>query len=128
MAGLRHGLGYRRYGHKDIFIPLNGFSQGAAVQGAGSAPSSGPWMTIDRRTSMSASDIRSGEVAVPLPERFDAQLYFIGRIGTPWTRREDCPKNARESDATCTIEVDERWAGALTDVESCSHLLVLYWM
>ena len=77
---------------------------------------------------MSASDIRSGEVAVPLPEHFDAQLYFIGRIRTPWTRREDCPKNARESDATCTIEVDERWAGALTDVESCSHLLVLYWM
>ncbi|HEX9322083.1 MAG TPA: tRNA (N6-threonylcarbamoyladenosine(37)-N6)-methyltransferase TrmO [Xanthobacteraceae bacterium] len=77
---------------------------------------------------MSASDIRPGEVAVPLPEHFDAQLYFIGRIRTPWTRREDCPKNARESDAICTIEVDERWADALTDVESCSHLLVLYWM
>ncbi len=77
---------------------------------------------------MSASDIRPGEVAVPLPEHFDAQLYFIGRIRTPWTRREDCPKNARESDAICTIEVDERWADALTEVESCSHLLVLYWM
>ncbi len=77
---------------------------------------------------MSASDIRPGEVAVPLPEHFDAQLYFIGRIRTPWTRQEDCPKNARESDAICTIEVDERWADALTDVESCSHLLVLYWM
>src|SRR6266542_4130104 len=77
---------------------------------------------------MSASDIRPGEVAVPLPEHFDAQLYFIGRIRTPWTRREDCPKNARESDAICTIEVDERWADALTDVESCSHLFVLYWM
>ncbi len=77
---------------------------------------------------MSASDIRPGEVAVPLPEHFDAQLYFIGCIRTPWTRREDCPKNARESDAICTIEVDERWADALTEVESCSHLLVLYWM
>jgi tRNA-Thr(GGU) m(6)t(6)A37 methyltransferase TsaA len=77
---------------------------------------------------MSASDIRPGEVAVPLPEHFDAQLYFIGRIRTPWTRREDCPKNARESDAVCTIEVDERWADALADVETCSHLLVLYWM
>ena len=74
------------------------------------------------------SDIRPGEVAVPLPEHFDAQLYFIGRIRTPWTRREDCPKNARESDATCSIEVDERWADALTDVETCSHLFVLYWM
>ena len=77
---------------------------------------------------MSPSDIRPGEVAVPLPEHFDAQLYFIGRIRTPWTRREDCPKNAGESDAICTIEVDERWAEALTDIDSCSHLLVLYWM
>jgi tRNA-Thr(GGU) m(6)t(6)A37 methyltransferase TsaA len=77
---------------------------------------------------MSPSDIRPGEVAVPLPEQFDAQLYFIGRIRTPWTRREDCPKNARESEAVCGIEVDERWADALTDVETCSHLFVLYWM
>ena len=43
-------------------------------------------------------------------------------------RREECPKNARESDAVCTIEVDPRYAAALTGVESCSHLLVLYWM
>src|SRR5437764_9590298 len=77
---------------------------------------------------MSQSEIRRGEVAVPVPERFDAQLYFIGRIRTPWTRREDCPKNAGESDAICTIEVDARWADALTDIETCSHLLVLYWM
>ena len=77
---------------------------------------------------MSPSDIRPGEVAVPLPEHFDAQLYFIGRVRTPWTRREDCPKNARESDAICRVEVDERWADALTDLETCSHLFVLYWM
>jgi tRNA-Thr(GGU) m(6)t(6)A37 methyltransferase TsaA len=72
--------------------------------------------------------IRPGEVAVALPEAFDAGVYFIGRIRTPWTRREECPKNARESDAVCTIEVDPRYAAALTGVESCSHLLVLYWM
>ena len=72
--------------------------------------------------------IRPGEVAVALPETFDAGVYFIGRIRTPWTRREECPKNARESDAVCTIEVDPRYAAALTGVESCSHLLVLYWM
>src|SRR5713226_3657361 len=72
--------------------------------------------------------IRAGEVAVPLPEKLDASLYFIGRIRTPWTRREECPKNARESDAVCTLVVDERWAQALTGVETCSHLVVLYWM
>jgi tRNA-Thr(GGU) m(6)t(6)A37 methyltransferase TsaA len=72
--------------------------------------------------------IREGEVAVELPERFDASLYFIGRIRTPWTDRDNCPKNARESDAICTIEVDQRWAPALRGVETCTHLGVLYWM
>ena len=72
--------------------------------------------------------IWDGEVAVDLPKTFDASLYFIGRIHTPWKERKDCPKNARESDAVCTIEIDPRWAAALKDVESCSHLVVLYWM
>jgi tRNA-Thr(GGU) m(6)t(6)A37 methyltransferase TsaA len=72
--------------------------------------------------------IRAGEIAVPLPEKFDASLYFVGRIRTPWTRRQDCPKNGRESDAICNIVVDTRWAEALKGVESCSHLVVLYWM
>jgi tRNA-Thr(GGU) m(6)t(6)A37 methyltransferase TsaA len=74
------------------------------------------------------SDIREGETTVELPASFDAHLYFIGRIRTPWTEREQCPKNARESDAVCTIEVDPRWAGGLKGVESCTHLIVLYWM
>jgi tRNA-Thr(GGU) m(6)t(6)A37 methyltransferase TsaA len=73
-------------------------------------------------------DLRPGEVAVELPKTFDAGLYFIGRIRTPWTSREQCPKNARESDAICTIEVDPRYTSALTGLETCSHILVLYWM
>jgi tRNA-Thr(GGU) m(6)t(6)A37 methyltransferase TsaA len=72
--------------------------------------------------------VRAGETTVELPAAFDAGLYFIGRIRTPWTRREDCPKNARESDAICRIEVDPRYAPALLQVETCSHLIVLYWM
>jgi tRNA-Thr(GGU) m(6)t(6)A37 methyltransferase TsaA len=72
--------------------------------------------------------LRPGEVAIELPEDFDAGVYFVGRIRTPWQRREECPKNARESDAVCTIEVDPRYAAALKDIESSSHLLVLYWM
>jgi tRNA-Thr(GGU) m(6)t(6)A37 methyltransferase TsaA len=75
-----------------------------------------------------AFGIRDGEMAIDLPGAFDASLYFIGRIRTPWTRREDCPKNARESEAVCTLDIDPRWARALTNVESCSHLVVLYWM
>jgi tRNA-Thr(GGU) m(6)t(6)A37 methyltransferase TsaA len=72
--------------------------------------------------------IREGEVAVDLPTQFDASVYFIGRIRTPWTRREDCPKNGRDSEAVCSIEVDARWAQGLKDVETCTHLIVLYWM
>ncbi len=73
-------------------------------------------------------ELREGEVAVTLPEAFDASLYYIGHIHTPWKRREDCPKNARESDAVCTIEVDPRWAEGLTGLETVSHVLLLYWM
>jgi tRNA-Thr(GGU) m(6)t(6)A37 methyltransferase TsaA len=72
--------------------------------------------------------IREGEISAPLPEQPDASLYFIGRIRTPWKERKECPKNARESDAVCTIEVDPRWAPALTKVETLSHIIVLYWM
>jgi tRNA-Thr(GGU) m(6)t(6)A37 methyltransferase TsaA len=81
----------------------------------------------------SAADqgIRPGEVTVPLPEKADAGVYFIGRIRTPWTSRKECPKNvreARERGTICTVEVDPRWEKALAGVESCSHLILLYWM
>ena len=46
----------------------------------------------------------------------------------PGSERKDCPKNARESEAVCTIEVDPAFADGLKDVETCSHLVVLYWM
>lgn len=72
--------------------------------------------------------LREGEVAVALPAQFDASLYFIGRIHTPWKRREDCPKNARGSDAVCTVVLDPRWIEGLKGLETVSHVIVLYWM
>src|SRR5258705_4157346 len=75
-----------------------------------------------------AFGIWDGEVAVELPKEFDASLYYIGRIRTPWKERKDCPKNARESDAVCTVELDSRWAPALKDLETCTHIVLLYWM
>ena len=72
--------------------------------------------------------LRQGETAVDLPEQFDASLYFIGCIHTPWRERDDCPKNARQSDAVCTIVVDPRWAKGLSGLETASHVIVLYWM
>jgi tRNA-Thr(GGU) m(6)t(6)A37 methyltransferase TsaA len=74
------------------------------------------------------SAIRGGDVAVALPARFDASLYFIGRIRTPWRRRDDCPKNPRESDAVCTVELDPHWAAGLKGLETVTHVVLLYWM
>ncbi len=75
--------------------------------------------------------LREGEIAVDLPARYDASLYFIGRVRTPWLRREDCPKNAREANAReveCRLEFDPRWAEGLSGLDSVSHIIVLYWM
>jgi tRNA-Thr(GGU) m(6)t(6)A37 methyltransferase TsaA len=72
--------------------------------------------------------VREGEIAVDLPAKTDAGLYFIGRIRTPWKQRKECPKNARESGAVCTVELDARWTEGLQDVATCSHIILLYWM
>jgi tRNA-Thr(GGU) m(6)t(6)A37 methyltransferase TsaA len=63
-----------------------------------------------------------------LPEAFDAGLYFIGRIRTPFKSRSDCPKSIAQSDATGRIELDARFAAGLADLQLYSHLWLLYWM
>ena len=83
---------------------------------------------IEAKTTDKQNGLREGEVAVELPTQFDAALYYIGRIHTPWKRREDCPKNPRESDAICTVVVDPRWVRGLQGLETVSHVVVLYWM
>ncbi len=72
--------------------------------------------------------VRDGEVTTELPATTDAGVYFIGRIRTPWTDRMQCPKNPREADAVCTIELDPRFQAGLKDVETCTHIVLLYWM
>ena len=34
-------------------------------------------------------ELRAGEVAVALPAATDADVYFIGKIHTPWRTRQD---------------------------------------
>jgi tRNA-Thr(GGU) m(6)t(6)A37 methyltransferase TsaA len=75
-----------------------------------------------------ASDIRPGEAAIELPAAFDAGVYFIGRIRTPFKRRADCPKNVAESDAVGRVELDPRYAAGLRDLNLYSHAILLYWM
>jgi tRNA-Thr(GGU) m(6)t(6)A37 methyltransferase TsaA len=71
---------------------------------------------------------RPGERAIELPATTDAGIHFIGHIRTSFPTRAECPKNGRESNAEAVIEVDERYADGLLDVDRCSHLIVLYWM
>jgi tRNA-Thr(GGU) m(6)t(6)A37 methyltransferase TsaA len=80
---------------------------------------------------MSASfddTIRTGEIAVPLPDQTDAGVYFIGRIRTPWPTRRDCPRRGDPDGPICSIEVDPRWIDALAGIETHPRLQVLYWM
>jgi tRNA-Thr(GGU) m(6)t(6)A37 methyltransferase TsaA len=73
-------------------------------------------------------DVRPGEVRIDLPEGFDAGLYFIGRIRTPFKSRSECPKNTAESEAVGRIELDPRFAAGLAGLELYSHLWLIYWM
>ncbi len=78
--------------------------------------------------------IREGEIALPFDPgamAHDARLVFIGRIRSPWLRREDCPKNlrqARERGDIATVEIDAPWRQGLRGLEGTSHLILLYWM
>jgi tRNA-Thr(GGU) m(6)t(6)A37 methyltransferase TsaA len=74
------------------------------------------------------SDVRPGELAIGLPPAYDANAYFIGRIRTPFKSRDECPKNAGESDAIGRIELDSRYAAGLAELDLYSHIWLLYWM
>jgi tRNA-Thr(GGU) m(6)t(6)A37 methyltransferase TsaA len=74
------------------------------------------------------SDVRPGEVAVELPASYDAGVYFIGRIRTPFKSRAECPRNTAESDAVGRVEVDPRFVAGLEDLGLYSHVWLLYWM
>src|SRR5262245_43208213 len=73
------------------------------------------------------SDVRPGEATVELPGAFDAGVYFIGRIRTPFKQREDCPRSTAASDATGLVELDPRYAAGLRDLCLYSHAILLYW-
>ena len=74
------------------------------------------------------TDIRPGEITVALPETYDAGLYFIGRIRTPFKTRDDCPKNSSQSSAVGRVELEPRYWDGLKDLERYSHIHLLYWM
>lgn len=84
---------------------------------------------MSSKPSPDAFGVRPGEVEIDLPVEFDAGIYFIGTIHTPWKTREECPKNPREArGAVCTIDLDERYRAGIIGIETFSHVVVLYFM
>lgn len=71
---------------------------------------------------------RPGEVEAALPPRQDTHLVFIGRIRTPYSSRDECPRQGLKDGPICRIEVDEPWRGALQGLERFQRIEVLYWM
>lgn len=83
---------------------------------------------------MTTKDKRDGEIEMdfdPATTAPDAGVVFIGRIRSPWTSREDCPKNmaaARERGMPATVEIDATWRSGLAGLERVSHVALLTWL
>lgn len=76
-----------------------------------------------------ADPLRPHEQTVALPGGFDAGLWFIGRIRTPWTTRSACPRRGDpDQGPLCRIELDPRWLPALEGLAGKDRLQILYWM
>ena len=81
-----------------------------------------------------SDSIRPGEIRSPVDpatQPGDAHLVFIGRARTPWKRREDCPKNLRESrerGGSARIEIDPTWRLSLRDLAPGDAIIVLTWL
>ena len=79
-------------------------------------------------TKITKDATRPGELEVPLPERIDAGLVFIGRIRTPYPTRAECPRQGRETGPVCRIEVDAPWREGLKGLGQYARVEVIYWM
>ncbi len=57
-------------------------------------------------------------------------LRPIGRLRTPFATLKDCPRNGRkiQPPPDCIAEVDAAFQEGLKDIETFSHLILLYWL
>lgn len=62
----------------------------------------------------------------PLPQ--DAGVAFIGHVETPWSRREDCPRQGSTDGPDCALVLAEPWDQALLGIEGFTRLEVLTWL
>jgi len=78
-------------------------------------------------------EIREGEVALEHDPSLqpNAGVVFIGTIRSPWTKREDCPKNigrAREAGRAATVVLKPELAPALAGLKVGQPIVLMYWM
>ncbi len=77
---------------------------------------------------------RPGEVVLgfdPARDRPDGSIAFIGRIRSPWTGREDCPKNmarARAAGGGGMVEIDAPYRAGLDGLAGFTHAFLLTWL
>lgn len=79
-------------------------------------------------------ETRSGEKLLetdPADMPADGRVVFIGRIASPWTTRETCPKNmraARETGQPAVLTIDRTYRDGLLGLERASHVIILSWL
>lgn len=74
-----------------------------------------------------ATELRPGECTAPAGAPDDARLVYIGRIRTPWTAVNDCPRIGQLDGPLCRIEIDAIWALALDGIAIGSMIEAFYW-
>lgn len=80
------------------------------------------------------SGAREGEEALgfdPGALAGDGHVVFIGCIHSPWTSREECPKNlaaARASGKPASVAIEGPYRRGLTGLERFSHVILLTWL
>lgn len=94
-------------------------------------------VTIDWKPVLEAKamfETRDGEKLLqsdPADMPPDGHIVFIGRIASPWTSRESCPKNmraARETGQAATVVIDPPYREGLLALERASHIIILSWL
>lgn len=94
-------------------------------------------VTIDWKLVLEAKamfETRDGEKLLqsdPADMSPDGHVVFIGRVASPWTSRESCPKNmraARETGQAATVFIDPPYRGGLLALERASHIIILSWL
>jgi formylmethanofuran dehydrogenase subunit E len=56
------------------------------------------------------------------------EIKEIGMIRTPYKNKDEAPHQGRYSEEVCEIEIFEDYTEGLKDIETCTHLILLYWL